>query len=252
MQGRAVTAVSCGMFHTLCLVADEDETPAAGSSVWAWGADQFGDLRRVDAPSCPSSPRRLAHASHDAGGPGSQRQASAGKGRAMRGSDTAARGVAGRVVLGAGGGVGGVAVDAGEAQGERGIRLQGIVSGPCAGHSMLLLTWQLPWTLERVLWIGASRSQGPRLHVRPCLCPRAHTRTRAHAHTRTRRHRAMRCRRPGLHGEPATTDAQPGVVCHVTGLLKGSSACPLSRLPLDGPCTSFILAKILEMVSAPP
>ena len=175
MQGRAVTAVSCGMFHTLCLVADEDEAPGAGSSVWAWGADQFGDLRRVDAPSCPSSPRRLAHASHDAGGPGSQRQASAGKGRAMRGSDTAARGVAGRVVLGAGGGVGGVAVDAGEAQGERGIRLQSIVSGPCAGHSMLLLTWQLPWALERVLWIGSSR-RGP-----ACVSARAHARARAPA-----------------------------------------------------------------------
>ena len=249
MQGRAVTAVSCGMFHTLCLVADEDEAPGAGSSVWAWGADQFGDLRRVDAPACCSSPRRLAHASHDAGWAASQRQASAGKGRAMRGSDTAARGVAGRVVLGAGGGVGGVALDAGEAQGERGIRLQGIVSGPCAGHSMLLLTWQLPWTLERVLWIGASRS--PRLHVRPCLCPRAHAHTRTHA-----RAGIGRCAADGLACTASLRPLTCSLVClslsHVTGLLKGSSACPLSCLPLDGPCSSFILAKILEMVSAPP
>ena len=123
-------------------------------------------------------------------------------------------------------------MDAGEAQGERGIRLQGIVSGPCAGHSMLLLTWQLPWTLERVLWIGASRI--PRLHVRPCLCPRAHThtrahahtRTRAHAHTRTRRHRAMRCRRPGLHGEPATTDVQPGLSVMSQGCSRARPPAP--------------------------
>ena len=102
-----------------------------------------------------------------------------------------------------------------------------------------------------VRWLMRTSTR-TRAHAHTRTRTHAHTRTRAHAHTRTRRHRAMRCRRPGLHGEPATTDAQPGVVCHVTGLLKGSSACPLSRLPLDGPCTSFILAKILEMVSAPP
>jgi len=35
------------------------------------------------------------------------------------------------------------------------------------------------------------------------------------------------------------------------GLLKSDEACVFSLLPLDGPRTSFILSKIIEMVSSP-
>lgn len=93
----------------------------------------------------------------------------------MRGSDTAARGLAGCVKLDS-------CVE------QDGIQLRLIVSGCVSSHSLLLLAWQLPWKLERVLWIG---------------------------------------------------------------LLKAQRQCLLSLLPLDGPRTSFVLAKIIDMVGAP-
>lgn len=128
------------------------EEPSGQSSLWAWGADLFGDVRCVEAASTKDSTRP------------------------MRGSDTAARGLAGRVELNS------------CVQLQHGIELQRIVSGSNANHALLVLAWKLPWLLERVLWIG---------------------------------------------------------------VLKGGQDCFLSRLPLDGARTSFILLKILEMVSAP-
>ena len=149
MAGRVVTAVACGMFHTLCVVAEEAED-GGENSLWAWGADLFGDTRLVDAP-----------------------QATGGE-RPLRGSDIAARGVAGRVRL--------------NACQQSGVELKEIVAGSSARHALLLLQLHLPWRLERVLWIG---------------------------------------------------------------LLKGGRSCQLSRLPLDGLRTSFLLARIIEMVSQP-
>jgi alpha-tubulin suppressor-like RCC1 family protein len=45
-QGLRVMSVTCGMFHTLC-VAEEVED--GHKSFWAWGADLFGDLRKLHA-----------------------------------------------------------------------------------------------------------------------------------------------------------------------------------------------------------
>ena len=94
----------------------------------------------------------------------------------MHTSDHAARGFAGRVHL--------------ETclHLQHGINLKDIVSGSSANHGLLVLAWQRPWELERILWIG---------------------------------------------------------------LLKSEENCVFSRLPLDGPRTSFLLSKIVEMVSSP-
>lgn len=90
--------------------------------LWAWGADQFGDMRHVDAKST-KDPTRM-----------------------MRGSDTAARGLAGCVRLDP-------CVEL-----HHGMQLRLIVSGCVSSHSLLLLSWQLPWKLERVLWIGVLKA----------------------------------------------------------------------------------------------
>ena len=135
------------------------EEPSGQSSLWAWGADLFGDIRHVESASAKAALTNLKDST-----------------RPLRGSDTAARGLAGRVELNS------------CVQLQHGIQMQRIVSGSNANHALLVLAWKLPWVLERVLWIG---------------------------------------------------------------VLKGEHQCLLSRLPLDGPRTSFILFKIIEMVSAP-
>ena len=102
------------------------EQAAGHRELWAWGADQFGDVRQVDARWSESAGTSW---------------------RAMRGSDTGARGVAGRVNL--------------ESclHLQHGIDLKQVVSSCTAGHSLLVLAWQLPWELERVLWIGLLKCQ---------------------------------------------------------------------------------------------
>jgi alpha-tubulin suppressor-like RCC1 family protein len=43
-EGLRVTSVTCGMFHTLCVAEEEED---GHKSFWAWGADLFGDLRKL-------------------------------------------------------------------------------------------------------------------------------------------------------------------------------------------------------------
>ena len=45
-EGLRVTSVTCGMFHTLCVAEEEED---GQKSFWAWGADLFGDLRKLQA-----------------------------------------------------------------------------------------------------------------------------------------------------------------------------------------------------------